>query len=100
MEAICIGGGMVFLALSFVVAADFMKTLLRVAAGFQLVVGYVVSISIRVIDTYKLWPAGEMSLREWRAWKPARTLRRTVFDYGMVLVIVTLFFGLLSVLTR
>jgi DNA-binding XRE family transcriptional regulator len=99
MEAICIGGGVVFLALSFVVAADFMKTLLRVAAGFHLVIGYVVSISIRVIDTYKLWPATEMSLQEWWAWRPTRTLRGTVIDYGMVLAIVGLFFGLLSLLS-
>jgi transcriptional regulator with XRE-family HTH domain len=98
MEAFCIGGGLLFLALSFVVAADYMKTSLRVAGGFQLVVGYLVSVSIRIVDTYKLWPAAGMSLKEWWAWRPTRTLLGTVIDYGMVLAVVGLFFGLLFLL--
>ena len=52
--------GVLFLSSSFLVAADFMKTLLRIAAGFHFLVGYIVSVSIRIIDTYKLWPAEEM----------------------------------------
>jgi hypothetical protein len=100
MEAICVGGGLLFLVLSFVVTADYMKTSLRVAGGFQLVVGYLVSVSIRIIDAYKLWPAAGMSLKEWWAWRPERTLRGTVIDYGMVLVVVGLFLALVFMLGR
>jgi transcriptional regulator with XRE-family HTH domain len=94
MEGICIGAGVLFVVLSFLVTADFMKTILRIGAGFQFVVGYVVSVSIRVIDTYKLWPAAGMSMKEWWAWRPARTLRGTVIDYGFVLLVLGLFCGL------
>lgn len=90
-EALCIGGGVVFLAASFLSIADFMVTLFRVAAAFQLVVGYVISVTVRIVDTYKLWPATEISAWDW---KPVRTLRGTIFDYGFVLLVLVSFFSI------
>jgi len=66
-------------------------TLFRVGAGFTLVCGYLLSLSIRIVDNYKLWPGNEIS---WREWRPARTLRGTVIDYTFVLVVLIVFFGL------
>jgi hypothetical protein len=42
------------------------------------VCGCLLSLSIRIIDKYKLWPGNEIS---WREWRPARTLRGTVIEY-------------------
>jgi len=63
-EAICMGGGIAFLVASLLVTATFMTTLFRVAAGFHLVCGYLLSVTIRIVDTYKLWPATEISARD------------------------------------
>lgn len=90
VEGICVGGGIAFLAASFLATADFLVTLFRVAAAFHLVTGYLVSMTTRVADTYKLWPAMEIS--PW-AWRPVRTIRGTIFDYGFVLVVVIAFFS-------
>lgn len=65
-------------------------TLFRVGAAFHLVCGYLMSVSIRIVDTYKLWPATETSAWEWR---PVCTVRGTIFDYGFVLVVVISFFS-------
>jgi hypothetical protein len=54
-------------------------------------------VSIRIIDTYKLWPSTEIS--PWK-WRPVRTLRGTVFDYTFVLAVLIAFFGLVFWLTR
>ncbi len=96
-EAFCIGGGIAFLAASFLVTPDFLVKLFRVAAGFHLVVGYLMSVSVRIADTYKIWPAAEISARDWR---PVRTVRGTILDYGFVLVVLAVFFSLLFWLTR
>jgi transcriptional regulator with XRE-family HTH domain len=90
-EAFCIALGVVLLGLSFVVTADFMVTFLRVGAAFQFVAGYLVSVTVRIMDTYRLWPTTEVSPWQWR---PVRTLRGTLFDYGFVLLALALFWGL------
>jgi hypothetical protein len=48
------------------------------------------SLTTRIADTYRLWPATEISAWDW---KPERTLRGTLFDYGFVLVVLASFFG-------
>lgn len=90
-EAFCMGGGIVFLAASFLPEASFPVTLLRVSAAFQLVVGYLLSVTIRIVDTYRLWPATEILVSEWR---PRRTIRSTLFDYGFVLVVLGSFWSI------
>jgi hypothetical protein len=84
------GCGIVVLAVSFLITADSLATMFRVGATFQFVCGYLVSVSIRIVDTYKLWPATEISPWEWR---PVRTLRGTVMDYTFVLLVLISFFS-------
>ena len=90
-EAFCMVGGAVFLGVSFLVSAAFMATMFRVGAAFMLVSGYLCSITIRLADTYKLWPITEISA--WN-WKPVRTLRGTILDYTFVLVVLAAFFSI------
>ena len=59
--------------------------------------GYLLPLSIRIVDMYKLWPSTEIS---WRAWRPVRTLRRTVIDYTFVLMLLMVFFGLVFWLAK
>jgi transcriptional regulator with XRE-family HTH domain len=89
-EALCIGSGIVFFVASFLVP-HLIVTIFRVGAGFALVCGYLISLSIRIVDNYKLWPGNEIS---WREWRPVRTLRGTVIDYTFVLAALVAFFGL------
>jgi len=84
------GQGIVFLAASFLVYPDFIVTLFRVAGAFSLVCGYGLSVRSRIVDTYKAWPAIEIS---WRQWKPVRTPRGTVLDYTFVSVVLVSFFA-------
>jgi transcriptional regulator with XRE-family HTH domain len=90
-EAICMGLGIVFLAASFLVNPRFVVTVLRVSGSFALVSGYLVSVGIRITDTYKLWPATEIAMSEWR---PVRTLRSTIGFYTYVSLVLILFWGL------
>jgi hypothetical protein len=88
LEVFAIGCGIVFLVTSFFVPLHFVATVFRVAASFSLVCGYALSVKNRVVDTYKAWPATEISMWKWR---PVRTLRGTVFDYTFVLLVLILF---------
>ena len=90
-EAFCMVGGAVFLGVSFLATAAFMVTLFRVGAAFMLISGYLCSVTIRLADTYKLWPAREISA--WK-WKPVRTLRGTIRDYTFVLVVLVAFWSI------
>jgi hypothetical protein len=75
----------------FLVNPKFMVMVLRVAGSFALVCGYLVSVGIRITDTYKLWPATEIATS---AWRPARTLRSTIGFYIYVLLVLISFWGL------
>jgi transcriptional regulator with XRE-family HTH domain len=96
-EAICIGGGVVFLTTSFFVPPTPVATVLRVAAAFMLVCGYLSSVRTRIFDTYRLWPSAEIS---WSGWRPARTMRTTIGFYAFTLLVVALFFAVVLRLTR
>ncbi len=96
-EAFCLAGGIAFLVGSFFVITDFVATVLRVAATFQLVAGYLLSVTIRIVDTYKLWPTTGTSANEWR---PVRTYRGTVMDYTLVLLVLIAFFSAVFWLTN
>ena len=52
---------------------------------------YLQSVGTRIFDTYKLWPASEIS---WSQWRPARRLRTTIGFYAFVLVVLALFFSI------
>jgi len=91
-EAICIGGGVLFLAASFFVPPRPIGTVLRVSAAFMLVCGYLSSVGTRIFDTYRLWPSTEIP---WSQWRPARTVRATIGFYAFTLLILALFFTVL-----
>jgi transcriptional regulator with XRE-family HTH domain len=96
-EALAIGFGIILLMASFFVAWEFMANVLRVGAAFTLVCGYLHSVSIRVIDTYKLWPTTAIS---WSEWQPVHTFRSRVAAYAFILVVLTLFCGAAFMLTE
>lgn len=89
-EIFCMAGGIVFLAVSFLVTAEFLVTLFRVAAVFHLVGGYLISVGVRIVEAYKLWPATEGSSSQWR---PVRTFHGTVMEYGFVLLVLLTFWS-------
>ncbi len=89
-EAICLVGGTVFLVASFFVSTEIIATMARVAAVFHLIAGYLISVTVRLLDSYNLWPDPDQQTRK----QPVqRTLRSTVRNYGFVLVIVSAFFS-------
>ena len=90
------GLGIVFLVASFLLNPTFMVTVLRVAGSLALVCGYLVSVGIRITDTYKLWHATEIAMSEWR---PVRTLHSTIGFYVYVLLVLILFWGFVFWLT-
>ncbi|HVY64579.1 MAG TPA: helix-turn-helix transcriptional regulator [Gammaproteobacteria bacterium] len=96
-EALCMGGGVAFLLVSFLVHGGGLPTVFRVAAGVHFVAGYALSLTIRVVDAYRLWPATEIPAWQWR---PVRTLRGTAFDYGFVLLVLAAFFSIVFAMTR
>jgi hypothetical protein len=97
LEALCMGFGVLFLTASFFIPAALVVTVFRVAGCFSLVVGYGLSVAIRMADTYRLWPPTEISVWDWR---PKRTIRKAVFDYTFVVVVLIVFFGAVSLLAN
>jgi transcriptional regulator with XRE-family HTH domain len=97
LEAIAIGCGVIFLAMSFFVPAGFVATIFRVGGFFSLACGYGLSVTSRIVDTYKAWPSAETSLWQWR---PVRTLRGTVFDYAFVALVLIVFFSVVFWLVK
>jgi hypothetical protein len=91
-EAFCVGGGVAFLIASFVFSSASVATALRVSAAFMFGCGYLLSVSIRIFDTYKMWPAAEIA---WTDWRPVRTLRTTVGFYAFVVLVLASFFTVL-----
>lgn len=89
-EALAIACGIVFLIASFFVPSDFAATMFRIVGAFSLVCGYGLSVTSRIVDTYKAWPATETA---WSEWRPARTLRSTVIAYAFVLLLTISFFA-------
>jgi transcriptional regulator with XRE-family HTH domain len=94
VEVICIGIGIAVLAASLLASKTYMATILRVSAAFCLVAGYGLSINIRIMDSWKGWPASETPWSKWWSYRPARTLRGTVLDYTYVVLVMALFSGL------
>lgn len=91
-EALCMGGGVVFLVASLLFALSSATTVFRVSAALMFTCGYLLSVGIRIYDKYKLWPAAEVS---WSEWRPVRTVRTTIGFYGFVLLVLVSFFAVL-----
>jgi transcriptional regulator with XRE-family HTH domain len=70
IEAFCLACAVIVFAASFIVAANASAKVLRTCAFLGLVCAYLVSVNIRLGDTYKLWPgtggAASASRRTWR----------------------------------
>jgi transcriptional regulator with XRE-family HTH domain len=87
-EAFAMALGIVALVTSFLVLPKSIASVLRVAGSFALVCGYLQSVTNRITEVYKAWPATESSLAEWQ---PARTLRGALIQCAFVLVVMILF---------
>ena len=92
-EAICIGLGIALLSASFFIPT--VATELRVAGAFALACGYLVSVGVRTVDAYKLWPATETAMP---GPPPPRSLPGTIGFYAFVLLVLALFWGLVFLL--
>jgi transcriptional regulator with XRE-family HTH domain len=70
IEAFCLACAVIVFAASFMVASNATAKVLRTCAFLALACGYLVSVNIRLGDTYKLWPGTESAasarLRTWR----------------------------------
>jgi transcriptional regulator with XRE-family HTH domain len=70
VEAFCLACAVAVSAVSFMVASNATAMVLRRCAILALVCGYLVSVNIRLGDTYKLWPgpggAASACQRTWR----------------------------------
>lgn len=71
IEALCIACAVIVFAASFLVASDAAAKAVRTGAVVTLVVGYLVSVFVRLHDRYKLWPGlgGATSEPQPRTWK-------------------------------
>jgi hypothetical protein len=96
-DAICVGGGVIFLTLSLFVPRTPIATVLQVGAAFMLICGYLSSMGTRIFDKYGLWPSTEISSSQWRL---AQTVRSTIGFYAFVLLVLALFFSALFLLLR
>ncbi len=89
-EAFAMVGGVIALVASILVHPNLMASLLRVAGSFALACGCLQSVSNRITEAYKAWPATEYSLARW---KPVRTLRGTLIGYAFIFGVVISFFA-------
>lgn len=82
VEALCIACALLVFAASFLVASNATATAMRSGAVVVLVCGYLVSVFIRTLDRYKLWPnSGSAS----SAPRP-RTWRSVAAEYAFFVV--------------
>ena len=70
-----------------------LRTIQRLEAGHRVSYASLRALAITFEMDVDALAAG-MSMKEWWAWRPARTLRGTVIDYGFVVLVLGLFFGL------
>jgi transcriptional regulator with XRE-family HTH domain len=60
MEAIFLGIGIAFFVASLLIDTERTAQIMRFGAAVVLVACYLMSISSRIVDTYKLWPSAEV----------------------------------------
>jgi transcriptional regulator with XRE-family HTH domain len=95
IEAFCLACAVIVFAASFMVASNATAKVLRTCAFLALACGYLVSVNIRLGDTYKLWPATESAasarLRTWRTRTAEYACLFTLGILGTVIVYRLLF---------
>ena len=77
VEAAVIGLAIILFAASFLPTADGAASIFRVGAAFELVCGYLVSLFVRVADTYQMWPGSPGAPPD----LPPRTWRGRIAEY-------------------
>ena len=83
VEAFVVTLAVVLFAASFLVTADAVARILRVGAAFELVCGYLVSLFVRVADTYQMWPGSPGAPPA----LPPRTWRNRIAEYAFALAL-------------
>ena len=78
VEAAVMTLSIILFAASFLPSAEGTASILRVGAAFELVCGYLVSLFIRVADTYQMWPGSPGAPPE----SPPRTWRHRIAEYA------------------
>jgi hypothetical protein len=78
VEALVVALAIILFAASFRVTSDGVAQILRVGAAFELVCGYLVSLFVRVTDTYQMWPGAPGAPPE----PPPTTWRNRVAEYA------------------
>jgi transcriptional regulator with XRE-family HTH domain len=95
LEIVLLSLAIVCLLTSFLVQSELTTRLLRFAALFEFICCYIVSASIRIIDTYKLWPSTDLgtsgSAESFQSFLP----RSRIAGYTLYLVVPILFMALL-----
>lgn len=80
IEAVCVACAAAAFAASFLVASDARANAVRMGAVIALAAGYLVSVFIRIVDAYKLWPnSGDVPSAP-----PPRNWRSTAMEYAFL----------------
>ena len=89
VEAVVIGLAIILFAASFLATADGVASILRVGAAFELVCGYLVSLFVRVADTYQMWPGspGAPPALPPRTWRNGLAEYAFAFALGMLAIV-------------
>ena len=89
VEAVVIGLAIILFAASFLATADGVASILRVGAAFELVCGYLVSLFVRVADTYQMWPGspGAPPALPPRTWRNRLAEYAFAFALGMLAIV-------------
>jgi transcriptional regulator with XRE-family HTH domain len=88
IEAFCVACAVIVFAGSFLVASNATVKMLRAAAFAELVCSYLVSVCIRIGDTYKLWPGARGTPSEpqqvRRTWRSRTAEYAYLFGVGIL----------------
>jgi hypothetical protein len=88
IEAFCLACAIIVFAVSFMVSSNATAKVLRTCALLALVCGYLVSVNIRLGDTYKLWPgargAPSESQQLHRTWRSRAGEYTCLFGVGIL----------------
>jgi hypothetical protein len=85
IEAFCLACAVIVFVVSVMVASNATAKVLRTSAFLALVWGYLVSVNVRLGDTYKLWPGGEGAppARQ-RTWRTRTAEYACLFGVGIL----------------
>lgn len=91
VEAAVISLAIILFAASFLPSTDGVANILRTGAAFELACGYLVSLFVRVADTFQMWPGSPGAppeLPQQRTWR--NRIAEYAFAFGMGLLAIVL----------